>query len=278
MSEYYLLPPSIKVEGDVYIEGSLTFVNHPNNALSASLSKHSEKPTFLGIYKLLSDKWKLLEIIEVEFNSSSNIKRSCLDVKDNDFIVIVSRNDTDFAKNPKKLQQPDLFRLDKAVTAQRASFNLELGQTITSYQSEYPYFLSRQQTSSFMSFDSVSYIANRPNIQCYIILLNLNIDATYKKDSLLNVADPQTPSDSINFIVSTNSYNLIACREYSSLCKYSNSLLLTCSELTFIPLFLLIDTLRFELSLEHTHPPAELLWGTNKYPIIKQMKSSWLAS
>ncbi len=277
MSEYYVLPPSFWINEGLKVEGSLTFINYPNNSLLSSYPKASKQSVYLGIYKLLNNKWELIDVKKVEFGASFDIKRDDLGALESEMIVIVSRYVNDYDTNPTILQQPHSLRLDNAVTAQRASFNLELGQSITSYQSEYPFFLSHQRRSSFMSFDTVSHLSNRPNVECYLMLINVHADSSFKKESLLNIAYPEKPDFSYEFPVTSNSYNLLDCSDYSSSFNYLNPLLLTCSELTFIPLFLLIDTFDYSLSLEHTHPPAELLWGANKYPLIKQMKSSWVS-
>lgn len=55
-------PPSFWINEGLKVEGSLTFINYPNNSLLSSYPKASKQSVYLGIYKLLNNKWELIDV------------------------------------------------------------------------------------------------------------------------------------------------------------------------------------------------------------------------
>ena len=63
MSSFFPLPPNIKIQGlDKKVEGSLNFINFPNNLQKQNLLKIDKREIYLGIYKLSNQRWKLLKV------------------------------------------------------------------------------------------------------------------------------------------------------------------------------------------------------------------------
>ena len=78
---------------------------------------------------------------------------------------------------------------------------------------------------------------------------------------------------------SQNRFKIINLRELSQNFEgitAEESLFIQCKKLSFIPMILSVNVKTSQLSLEHTHPPTELLWGREKFGIVKLIKKRWL--
>ena len=128
MSSYFPLPPNIFIEDlSLYIFGSITFLNVPNNRLKRSFfRKEFNKDIYLGIYKLEKKNWILIKVIRCLPFEFFEIKRNQLDVNSEEMVVLIPKKINNFPKSTKNLPHPDKLRYDKSPVAERCSLNFSL--------------------------------------------------------------------------------------------------------------------------------------------------------
>ena len=73
--------------------------------------------------------------------------------------------------------------------------------------------------------------------------------------------------------------NLISVHDISEI--YNNNFLketlfLSSKSLSYIALMMSLDLHSKQFSLEHTHPPAEMANGMDRYQIVKPLKKNWI--
>ena len=73
--------------------------------------------------------------------------------------------------------------------------------------------------------------------------------------------------------------NLISIHDISEI--YDNNFLhkilfLSSNSFSYIALMMSIDLNSKQFSLEHTHPPAEMANGMDRYQIVKPLKKNWI--
>ena len=282
MTSYFPLLPNIDLPGkDQTVTGSLCIANISSNYNLSSKTRIKQTPKFLATYKLCADSWELISVDKCPYGEFVHIKRSSLDVSPRQMVVSFFRNTNDFPLSPSILPLPQSLRVDRSPVAERAALEFSLGHSTTSYQGEYPLAMANLSKGSFWSFDALSH-NNSDNIYSFIILMNLNRNASKQGSVPLSVVTtPKCHADSLNLDANLNSFTVISSSDTDNSNNNSNSKnavkFLTCKNAVFIPMTLNIDLLTSQLSLEHTHPPVEMLWGRDKFIVVKELKRLWLS-
>ncbi len=277
MSCYFPIPPNIKdekIEDKIY--GSITLLNYPNNYKKSNLKRISKEDIYIGIYKLDECIWKLISIEILKYKEFKEIKRKDMSLSDSEMAVAVIRKNNDFALSCEELPIPSSLRVDLSPVAERASFNFSYRKVQTSFQGEFPMQMAKLNKASFFSFDGLKDVIDNSKIKNYILLMNLNISSKRIHTGKVKIYSPKTKS--ILYELEARE-NLISVHDISSLYKnnFSNDILFMCSkENAYIALMLNLDFERNQLSLEHTHPPAEMAIGMDRQSIVRQLKSNWL--
>ena len=181
-----------------------------------------------------------------------------------------------FFLNPKKLPST-LDRLIKSDLMHtqpnwRANIQLSSQTTSTSYQGEYP--------SGMVGIENGTLLSLGPLVQLKIGLVSklilVNLGAKPGKEEC-KIQFAQMSKQNILFETSVNrnhcnviDLSFLNCDESDPICVFSK-------DLTGIPIFLSHDPEFKKMSMEHTHPPSEMLvFGDNK-KFQKKMKSWWLS-
>ena len=279
MSSYFPIPNNFQIctRNDLSIESSITVFNYPNNSLLRNINKKRDK-IYYYVYFLNNNKWVKCYQKECVYGNYLEIKRSELNIPKEMFAVAIPS----FNKNQQDeldiLFKPSSTKNDMCPVAERASYNFYINNSITSFQGEYPYELALDKTYSFFSFDSLRLDRN-VNSKTFLILINLNKDPRKKDFHKVYFYKSSNKSLLKEIIVKSNSIKNIC---ISDICEHNNSItdptFITCSSTTFIPIYVTIqdDNSNYQISVEHTHPPAEMFWGETKYKSLKKLKSNWI--
>ena len=281
MPSYFPLLPSISSKSlSKSIKSSTTFLNDANNLKEINQSKKNLNSIYIGTYKLSGLIWELISTDECKFGEFLDVNRNSINVESNQMVVSLFRKEDSFPKTTRLLPKPDSLRVDSSPVAERASLNYHFGGSTTSYQGEYPYEMANINKGSFWSFDALKESLNsNKNIKSFLILMNINRDAEKQTEVNLDIYDPHYKDKILNWKARQNSFTVINLRKINKALNYKNNqntFFIQCKNCTFIPVVLSIDTKNHQLSMEHTHPPHELLWGRDKLQVIKLLKKRWI--
>ena len=277
MSSYFPIPPNIIIDiNEEKIIGSLTFLNFPNNFKKKNLSKVSLDEIYIGIYIIENILWKLIKVYKCSYKSFIDIDRYSLELSDSEMAVAIIRKNNDFEKYCESLPEPYSLRVDKSAVAERVSYNFSYNSSQTSYQGEYPERMAKISNSSFFSFDALKSLVKSKDTKNYLLLINLKINPDIEGISCIKVYDPKdnylvTKLKARNNMISV--YDLSNHIEEGCLDKI---LFMSCNDSTFIPLMLTVNKSNNQLSVEHTHPPTEMLCGADKGNVIQMIKKRWI--
>ena len=275
MTSYFPLLPNIKLANNKKIKGSLTFLNYPNNILKKNTRYIEKKTLNIGIYKLKNNLWELIDIRECQLRNFITISREDLTVQDRLMVVCVVRKDRNFPKKCEYLPTSHSLRVDDSFVEERASYNFTYNDSSTSYQGEYPCSMAKIRNGSFMSFDILKSGMQSKGVENFLLLMNLNISAKFQSEIIVNAYDPENKDYSKQLKAKQNSISVFNLNYLDE--KISSKITFFCSNnCTFIPLFLSLDKNNDQMSFEHTHPPADLFIGSDKFKVVKIMKKKWM--
>ena len=150
-------------------------------------------------------------------------------------------------------------------------FQLSSPTTSTSYQGEYPGSMLGIEKGTLLSLGPLVQL--KAGLTSKLILVNLGAKpgnetgqvrfAQMRKRKVLH--ETTVRRNHCNVI----DLSLLDCDD-DPICIFSN-------DLTGIPIFLTHDLKFTKMSMEHTHPPTEMLVFGNKRKLQKQMKGWWLS-
>ena len=281
MASYFpLLPSIISKSLSKSIKSSTTLLNDTNNLKETNHSKKYLNSIYIGTYKLSGFIWELISIQECRYREFFNIKRNSINVESNQMVVSLFKKQCSFPKSTRILPKPDSLGVDSSLVAERASLNYHFEGSTTTYQGEYPYEMANINKGSFWSFDALKEdINSNESIKSFLILMNINRDAEKQTEVNLDIYNPNQKDNCLNWKARQNSFTVINLREVDEALnskKNQNTFFIQCKNCTFIPIVLNIDTENNNISMEHTHPPHELLWGRDKFKVIKFLKEKWI--
>ena len=281
MPSYFPLLPSISSNSlSKSIKSSTTLLNEANNLKESNQSKKHIHSIYIGTYKLSGLIWELITIQECKYGEFLDIKRNSINVEPNQMVVSLFSKQGSFPKSTRMLPKPDSLRVDSSPVAERASLNYHFGGSTTTYQGEYPYEMANINKGSFWSFDALKEDLNsNESIKSFLILMNINRDAEKQTEVNLDIYNPHQKDKFLKWKARQNSFTVINLREINKVLgskKNQNTFFIQCKSCTFIPIVLSIDIQNNQLSMEHTHPPHELLWGRDKLKVIKLLKERWI--
>tara|TARA_Y100001968_G_C19289958_1_gene683699 strand:- start:149 stop:985 length:837 start_codon:yes stop_codon:yes gene_type:complete len=277
MSSYFPIPPNIVVDiNEEKVIGSLTFLNYPNNFKTKNRKKVIVDDIYIGIYIIENILWKLIKVYKCSYKSFIEINRYSLELSDSEMAVAIIRKNNDFEKYCERLPEPYSLRVDKSPVAERVSYNFSYNSSQTSYQGEYPERMAKISNSSFFSFDALKSLVKSNDVKNYLLLTNLKINPTIEGISCIKVYDPKD-----NYLVSELKArdNIISVYDLSNHIEASfldKILFISSNDSTFIPLMLTLNKYNNQLSIEHTHPPTEMLCGADKRNFIQMIKKRWV--
>ena len=277
MTCYFPIPPSIQCNNlKDKIFGSLTLLNFPNNFKKSNQSKIYKGNIFLGTYILEKNYWKLLNVVSVPYKEFKEIEREKLNISDNEMAVVVISKTNKLPSSCINLPKPSSLRIDESPVAERASYNFSYKNNQTSFQGEYPKAMASLSKASFFGFDTLKSDSKNAKIINYILFINLNSCSERQSNDIINIYHPNKKN--VLFQLETRE-NKISVHNLSSLyiSEINNeTLFLSSKRKAYISLILTIDLETCQLSLEHTHPPAEMATGMDRHLIVKPIKNNWV--
>ncbi len=283
MPSYFPLLPSIFSNSfGKKINSSTTLLNQVNNLKESNIAKKHFRSIFIGTYKLQGLIWELISIKECKYGDFFDIRRNSIDVIPDQMVVSLFRLKNSFPLSSRILPKPDSLQVDSSPLAERGSLNYHFEDKTTTYQGEYPYAMSNIDKGSFWSFDALKESLHKDErVQSFLILMNINRDAEKQGEVNLDIYNPQQKDNILNWKAHQNSFTVINLRDINKALKSDKShktFFIQCKNCSFIPMVLSVDFKNNQLSLEHTHPPTELLWGRDKLKVVKLLKERWISN
>ena len=132
--------------------------------------------------------------------------------------------------------------------------------------------MTKLRYGSFLSSDSLRLDENK-KIFSSLILINLLSEASLKQNNIINFCKKPSEKPIFTTEARSNKCNLIKLPNSGKI--DDDTFFITSSTSSFIPLFinvLKIKNYSYEISVEHTHPPSEMLWGYDKYKVVNHNK------
>ena len=129
--------------------------------------------------------------------------------------------------------------------------------------------------STFFSFDALKSKTNK-RVNNILLLMNVKRNASNQSIKKVKVYDPINNNIMHEFLAREN---LISIHRLSSLDKNTynkKTNFFSCNDCVFIPILFSIDVISKQLSLEHTHPPHEMLWGSDREKAVNLIKQQWV--
>jgi hypothetical protein len=161
----------------------------------------------------------------------------------------------------------------ESAPAWRANLRILAGSTSVSYQGEYPAGMFDIRRPSLVAVCSML----QPGLTNALFLPSFSAHASLRKGTL-RLTRVKTGALLAEVGVECNCVNFIDLHEVN-LPDPPELLLLSSEDMAGIPLFFTRDAEGKRLSLEHTHPPAELtVFGTpdTRNRVIQSMRSAWI--
>ena len=261
------------------ILSSTDVFNHTSNCKISALKTNKEKYLYFAAYKHEHDFWSLVSVNECKRGKFLRLSRSSLGGSNDQMIVVVAKFSNSFKSQSRYLPKPDSLRLDLSPVAERASLNYHFKNNSTSYQGEYPYKMSCLKKGTFWSFDILKETETEAS-ESFLILMNINQDAQVNSKVDIEIYHPTDIERKLHFSARQNSYTVLNLREVSHLLPkgcLGTPLFMQSKNSSFIPMILNVNKIANQLSLEHTHPPTELLWGRDKIQAAQLIKKQWFS-
>ncbi len=277
MRAYFPLPPSIEIEGiQEKIIGSLTFLNYPNNRLKPLFSENKYKQNvFLGIYSFNNHNWNLLGVEECKPLDFLEISRNQFDVGCNQMVVAVLKKTNNFNKVSKTLPEPDSLKIDNSTVEQRVSMNFSFYRSVTSYQGDYPFNMSKLKKGSLFTFDFLKESRNSFT-KNFVILMNISQNFSHSEPEKVKIFNPSNKADFKYLKAFRNSFNIFETQKYEKILCSEKCIFFTSETCSFIPIMLSVNLKNNQLSVEHTHPPSEYFFGPQKLEFMNLLKKVWI--
>lgn len=247
------------------------FLNNINTNLSSSIDifnmppmksfyKNKLKYKYVKIFYVKNSKWEVIHYDDIQPNEIKTYYNTNLIKEFGDysfFIGLFDKNQKLFDKNTYMLSQPT-WRSNIAIRSKYSS---------ASYQGEIPDSICKKKIS-LVSCNPMTQSSD--NIKSYFYLINLyeepiqevfTVNIINKKKKIIGQLECFT--NKINYF------------DISNYMKENDILIFQSSIHGGIPIYFNFSDDYKHLSLEHTHPPVEYVYGGNRLNIQKKKKEYW---
>lgn len=227
----------------------------------------------VGVYtqKFTDKEWTKLD--EIVFKDNT-IKLNSTDYKllvGQIAVIVPCRKDYIFNDNLSELPEPVNRSGNKSPVNIRASIAFIRGSSKSSYQGDFPYNMTRIK-GSFLAFDALVNNSHKA-VKSKLVFVNIFSKKLVEKKSFnLFMANSKNKKivDNVNYY-----HNSAAILE--NITNDDNSVIFYSKDTLGIPIFIsFTDDLSQNISVEHSHPPAEYFWGESKFFGQSIIKSKWL--
>jgi hypothetical protein len=156
--------------------------------------------------------------------------------------------------------------------AWRGNIQIRSVTTSTSYQGEYPGAMLKLKNASLVSLSPM--LQKGDGVRMYFLLANM-LETPEKRQGVVRFAGFRDRKILLEGSLMTNSVSVVDLTGLQSvtgesLCGISPSM-------TGVPIYFSHDRDKRQLSLEHTHPPDDLMvFSDNPRAVVKNMKNWWL--
>ena len=224
------------------------------------------KSRYLSIIWPDNQRWKTLLIDKLDpFESREIFYKSFKSLIPKKVITILSLTSSPLSENLNRLPSKTI---PESSPIWRSTININIKNSITSYQGEIKPF---PETASLLSFST--FIQKRKNNKNFLIFINLSVKANQKLVPI-KIAKASEPKKIIgNFYIKTNACNLIAIDDLKL--QRNDIAVFYSNEVSGIPIFLSYSEKDMSISLEHTHPPSNLIIHGDRKNAQKIIKRNW---
>ena len=217
--------------------------------------------------------WSKLD--EVTFNGKNNLK-----LKSSDYnlevgqlaVVIPCESNAELKEICSTIPTPIIRKVDSSPVSSRGAISFERGGSVSSYQGDYPLQMSKIK-GTFLSFDALASESQNGIINKLILINIYSQELLEKKKFILKMANSISKE-----IINKQYYvhNSVAIMDFD--CKKNEPCIFYSKDTLGIPIFITYhENLSSNLSVEHSHPPAELFFGENKFIGQQNLKKNWLS-
>ena len=113
---------------------------------------------------------------------------------------------------------------------------------------------------SFLSFDTLKEFKNK-DVLNFIIFMNISKNAFMQDEIEIDIVNPNNKKIINKHIAKRNSFSVYRIPNEKDQFNKNQTKFYRSSECSFLPIFLSISLKTFQLSVEHTHPPTEMIHG-----------------
>lgn len=240
-------------------------------------SDYREEITAARVYaaQTTGKSWKLTDCGIIAAGATGRYTRQSLagnDLPQESIFFFMSKNT--LPTNLPQLPPPSAFQSTEP--AWRGNLRVIGNGAASGYTGDYPDHLASLHDSTLLSLSPMLQLS--PGITNVILVVNMTLNPSVRNGhvKLIRLSDRRVLA---TYPVRTNSVNPINID--SSLISPTDSIALTCDSMTGIPIYVASNADKTMLSLEHTHPPAELtVFGPGKVRggIVKKAKNYFLAA
>ena len=226
-------------------------------------------PRYLSLIWLEEGGWKTYLIDRLKtFESKEIFYKSIKPLIPSEGLAILSLTRSPLETNLKTLP---LKTLPETTPIWRSTISLHVGNNNSaSYQGEIQPFPEKASLLSFSTF-----LQKRENHKNFLIFVNLE-DKCFQRQASIKLAKASNPKDIVGeFSVKTNSCNLIDLDNFKI--QKNDISVFYSSEISGIPIFLSYSLKDNSISLEHTHPPSNLIIHGDRKKLQKLIKESWFS-
>ena len=239
-------------------------------------SKSSEYINFkVGVYTQTKANVNWEKIDEVNFNGDNNIQ-----LKSTDYnleigqlaVVIPCEIGFELKESLRVLPKPITRKVDSSPVSERATISFQRGKTVSSYQGEFPYQMSKVK-GTFVAFDALAFNSQKGVINKLILINIFSQELSEKKQFTLHMANSMTKE---NIKKQTYTHNSAAIMNFD--CNKDFSYIFYSKDTLGVPIFISYhEDLDSNLSVEHSHPPSEYFFGESKFIGQQELKTNWLS-
>lgn len=259
MNIYYFLNLSNTIDG---FEAKINICNF---APMPIFYKNKLKEKFIKIFYLNNKKWNVIIHSKIKRDESKVIKQKDLPNFLNEKSLFLYLSDNE------ELNINDLNdSYDKSEPTWRSNIGIGNEHCFASYQGEIPYTFFNNKVS-LVSCSPM--LQNKNGSRTYFILVNLFKEPNNNSFQVDIHTLDKKKIKSVNF-----SSNTINCVDITNIINDYEMLVFKSSENGGIPLYLNMSYDQKQISIEHTHPPVEYVYGGNRQFFQKAKKNFWFKS
>lgn len=231
-----------------------------NQAPMKSFYKNSIKKKYIKIFFVKNNKWEIIEYDSIFPYEIKSYKLNELNEKygkQSFFLGLFDRNQDIFQDSIYMNSEPTW----------RSNISIQSKHSSASYQGEIPYSIT-QKNISLVSCNPMTQFSN--NVRSFFYLVNL-FNEPIKSEFTVSIINNKKENIA-NLKCYTNTVNYFDISKY-----YENNevLIFKSTRHGGIPIYFNFSTDYQSLSLEHTHPPIEYVYGGDRFKIQKEKKKFW---